>query len=300
MDRLRGMEIFVRVVEAGSMTKAAETLSLQKSAVSMAIKQLEKHLATRLIQRSTRYFNLTEDGRAYYERSRVILAEIKAMENSLGNNIDSPTGSIRVDMPSSIATSVILPKLSEFQTRYPSIQIALGVSDRRVDLVREAVDCVIRTGELEDSTLVSRKIGSFSWVVCASSRYLEQYGIPVTPHELTQHQIIGYFQYGAEFREVWAFQQQEKALLVLLESNLAVNDTAAYVDCARNGHGFVRIADYLAAPLIVKNELSEVLKVYRSEQVPIFALYPSSKHLSPCVRIFVDWVAEVFALRTRL
>lgn len=300
MDRLRGMEIFVRVVEAGSMTKAAETLSLQKSAVSMAIKQLEKHLATRLIQRSTRHFNLTEDGRAYYERSRDLLAEIQAIESSLGNKLDNPAGRIRVDLPSSIASSLILPNLAEFTNRYPSIQIALGVSDRRVDLVRQAVDCVIRTGNLEDSTLVSRRIGSFSWVICASNNYIEQYGVPATPNALTKHQTIGYFQSGSEFHCVWEFKEQEQALLVPLNSNITVNDTPTYVECALNGHGLIRIADYLAIPLIKKGALVEVLADYRSEQVPVFIMYPSSRHLSPCVRIFVDWVAEIFATRSRL
>lgn len=295
MDRLRAMEIFVRVVEAGSMTKAAETLSLQKSAVSMAIKQLETYLGSRLIQRSSRQFNLTEDGRAYYERSRVVLNEIKAIEHSLGSNLDNPAGRIRVDMPNSIASSVILPKLSEFTSRYPAIQIALGISDRRVDLVREGVDCVIRTGLLDDSTLVSRRIGTFSWIVCGSKAYLDGYGRPTLPGDLAGHRIVGYFQNGSEFRDVWAFSQQGQELLVTLDNALSVNDTAAYVECAINGHGLIRIADYLAMPLIQDGVLQEVLADYRSESVPVFVLYPSSRHLASCVRVFVDWVAEVFA-----
>lgn len=297
MDRLRAMQIFVRVVEAGSMTKAAETLSLQKSAVSMAIKQLERHLAVQLIVRSTRYFSLTDDGRAYYERSLAVLAEIEAIESSLGNNRANPAGRLRVDMPSSIASSLILPNLAEFKRRYPAIQIALGVGDRRVDLVREAVDCVIRTGDLEDTSLVSRRIGSFHWVVCASSGYLEQFGEPKSPQDLARHRIVGYFQNGSDFRETWKFSEQGRELVVPLESELAVNDTVAYVECALNGHGLIRIADYLAAPLIENGSIREVLADFRSEPVPIFALYPPSRHLSPPVRIFLDWVVQIFASR---
>lgn len=297
MDRLRAMEIFVRVVEAGSMTKAAETLSLQKSAVSMAIKQLERHLAAQLILRSTRYFSLTDDGRAYYERSLAVLAEIAAIESSLGNNHEHPAGRIRVDMPGSIASSLILPNLSEFARRYPAIQIALGVGDRRVDLIREAVDCVLRTGDLEDAALVSRRIGAFHWVVCASTDYLEQFGVPISPQDLTRHRIVGYFQNGSEFRETWRFRAQGQDVPVALDCQLAVNDTAAYVECALNGHGLIRIADYLAAPMIEKGALREVLADFRGDPVPVFALYPPSRHLSPCVRIFLDWSAQLFAAR---
>ncbi|BCP55208.1 LysR family transcriptional regulator [Kaistia sp. 32K] len=297
MDRLRAMEIFVRVVEAGSMTKAAETLSLQKSAVSMAIKQLERHLAAQLIVRSTRYFSLTDDGRAYYERSLAVLAEIEAIESSLGSNYEHPAGRIRVDMPGSIASSLVLPNLSEFARRYPAIQIALGVGDRRVDLVREAVDCVLRTGELDDASLVSRRIGSFNWIVCASGEYLKQFGAPGSPGDLTRHRIVGYFQNGSEFRETWKFNEQGRELPVPLGCQLAVNDTAAYVECALNGHGLIRIADYLATPMIEKGALREVLADFRGDPVPVFALYPPSRHLSPCVRIFLDWAAQLFAAR---
>lgn len=236
----------------------------------MAIKQLERHLAAQLIVRSTRYFSLTDDGRAYYERSLAVLAEIEAIESSLGNNHEHPTGRIRVDMPGSIASSLILPNLSEFTRLYPAIQIALGVGDRRVDLVREAVDCVLRTGNLEDASLVSRRIGSFHWIVCASNQYLQQFGTPICPRDLTRHRIIGYFQNGPEFRETWKFSEQGQELQMPLESQLAVNDTAAYVASALNGHGLIRIADYLAAPLMENGTLREVLADFRSDPVPVF------------------------------
>lgn len=299
MDRLRAMEIFIRVVESGSMTKAAEMLSLQKSAVSMAIKQLERHLNTRLMHRSTRQFTLTDDGRAYYDRCSAVVAEINAIENSVGSNLDNPSGRIRVDMPSSIAASLVLPNLSDFTRRYPSIQIALGISDRRVDLVRDAVDCVIRTGELQDSTLMSRRIGAFDWIVCGSPDYLEKHGAPTSLAELTQHRVVGYFESGAEFRDVWTFKASGHEQRVALESGLSVNDTPIYVACGLEGHGLIRVADYLADPLIEAGSMIEVLREFRGDPVPIFALYPTARHLSPCVRLFVDWVVEVFEMRGR-
>lgn len=187
MDRIQAMQIFMRVAETGSFVQAAETLSLPSSTVSSTIKNLEKYLQVRLLNRTTRRVNLTPEGLQYLGQCREILSLIEHAESSLTEAIKRPQGRLRVDMPSGIAHSIVMPNLRDFHQRYPDIYLMIGVSDRQVDLVQEGVDCVIRTGELNNSTLVARPLGRFRWVTCASPEYLHENGVPQSPEELSVH-----------------------------------------------------------------------------------------------------------------
>lgn len=169
-----GYADFMRVAETGSFVQAAETLSLPSSTVSSTIKNLEKYLQVRLLNRTTRRVNLTPEGLQYLGQCREILSLIEHAESSLTEAIKRPQGRLRVDMPSGIAHSIVMPNLRDFHQRYPDIYLMIGVSDRQVDLVQEGVDCVIRTGELNNSTLVARPLGRFRWVTCASPEYLHE------------------------------------------------------------------------------------------------------------------------------
>ena len=298
MDRLKAMEVYVRVVEAGSLSKAAQTMGVPRSSVTMTIQRLEKHLGVRLLQRTTRSLGLTEDGRAYYERCVQLLSDLEATEDSLRHNSRSPRGRLRIDMPGSIASSVILPRIRAFRERYPGIELAIGLNDRRVDLVQEGVDCVIRTGPLADSSLIARKLGSYRWVTCAAPSYVAEHGSPAKPSDLTRHLVVGYFS-GSPGQERWSFGQDGEAQeTVMISSEISVNETSAYLTLGLQGFGIIRLADYIVDPFIRDGSLIEIMPDRRSDQVPISLLYPTSRHLSPAVRLFVDWATEVFQATT--
>ncbi len=295
MDKFKAMETFVRVVEAGSLSKAAETLSVRKSTISMTLKHLEESVGIRLMHRSARHSVLTEEGRSYYEYCKNTLDELLEFENALNGKGKSPIGKLRVDMPNTVATTLLIPSLGNFTKRYPAISLAIGISDRRVDLIREAVDCVIRTGPLEDSSLIGRRIGEFRWVVCATSSYLERKGLPAKPRALMGHDIVGYFKGGASFIERWEFCEDGLDTEVSLSSTLSFNDTLAYIQCGLEGRGLIRVADFAAKPYFARGELVEVLEDFSPAPVPISILFPSARHLSPAVRAFADWAASLLS-----
>jgi len=193
MDRVQAMQVFLRVVESRSFVRAAETLGLPASSVTSIIKRLEKHLQTRLLNRSIRNLSLTPEGERYFHRCREILDLIDDTESSLHGSAERPQGRLRVDMPGGLAHSVILPQLAQFQQRYPDIYLMIGVNDRQVDLIQEGVDCVIRTGSLHDSTLVARRLGELRWITCAAPSYLAERGVPKVLEDLPRHRAVHYF-----------------------------------------------------------------------------------------------------------
>lgn len=295
VDRLRAMEVFVRVVDTNGFQKAAHTLSLPRSSVTMTIQRLEQHLGVRLINRTTRQLKLTPDGEAYYERCRQILSDVEAVESGLREGRRRASGRLRVDMPASIGRTVILPALPSFQEHFPDIDLVMGMNDRLVDLVQEGVDCVIRAGALPDSSLIARRIGSFRWVVCAAPSYLSRHGEPQTLSDLEQHTAIGYSSSRTGRPEGWAFNDGGAAAIVTMRTGLVVDETFALRDLATAGFGLARLSDFIIADNVRRGELKEVLGAYVPEPVPVSVLYPSSRHLSPAVRAFVDWVHGIAA-----
>jgi LysR family transcriptional regulator for bpeEF and oprC len=294
MDRFKAMEVFVRVVEAKGLSKAAQTLSMTRSSVTMTIQKLERHLGVRLLSRSTRAFSLTTDGSVYYDRCVAILAEVAASEASLKHELERPRGRLRVDMSAAVANSVIIPALDSFRERYPEIDIAIGLNDRRVDLIQEGIDCAIRTGHLGDSRLISKRIGSFNWITCASRDYLQSRGRPQTPTDMEAHDKIGYFYSGAGPGETWSFGRGADKIELEIYSAVAVNETSAYLALALKDYGLIRLADFIVRPLLETGHLEEVLEQFRPETVPISIIYPTTRHLSPVVRVFVDWASAQF------
>src|SRR5580698_8494145 len=178
MDRFEAMEIFTRVVEANSFSKVSELLDLPRAKVSRTIQALEEHVGVRLLNRSTRQVSVTEDGALFYERCVRILAEVVDAESSLSSKRDNPTGMIRVDTSGTLARVLLLPALGDFYQKYPGIEVRLGLADRNIDLIQDGVDCVIRMGALEESSLVERRIGNSRITTCASPAYLETFGEP--------------------------------------------------------------------------------------------------------------------------
>lgn len=289
------MQVFLRVVETNSFVKAAETLSMAPSSVTSIIKNLESYLQVRLLQRTTRSLSLTPDGERYYQDSLDILRRIAQTEADLKQQTSRPKGRLRVDMPGSIGRSLILPRLKEFVDLYPDVQLMLGMNDRSWDLIHEGIDCVIRSGELRDSSLVARRLGSFQWITCGAPSYFAQYGVPLLPENLAQHRAVQYF--SASTGRAWDFRflQNGIELAVPMQGNVAVNDTEAYIDCCVQGFGLVQLAGFIVQPYLESGQLKEVLGAARQAPIPLSLVYPNQRHLSPAVRAFTDWTMSICA-----
>ncbi|CAN7334340.1 LysR family transcriptional regulator [Pseudoduganella sp. LjRoot289] len=295
------MQMFARVVEVNSFNKAAESLSLPPSTVTRALKELEEHLGVRLLQRTTRRLSLTPDGSIYYAHCRRLLDELNEVEASFHGGGGQPRGKLRVDMTPSFARNFVIPSARQFLHRYPEVQLAVTVSDRPVDLVQEGIDCVIRAGQLEDSTtLVARRIASFGWMVCATPEYLAQHGTPLNLEDLRQHQAVLYL-HGRTGRVMpWMFVDKGESVRVDMTGSLSVNDTTTYVDAGLQGLGLICTAGYLVRPHIESGALVQLLADYALPRIPISVMYPQNRHLSPTVRAFIDWITELMAQRTNM
>lgn len=294
MDRLQAMQVFTRVVDTNSFTRAAETLDLPRASVTTIIQNLEAFLGTRLMHRTTRRLSLTPDGAAYYERCVRILADVEETEASFQSGNKKPHGKLRIDMPGSIGRLLVIPSLCEFHTRYPDIDLQLGLSDRPVDLLQEGVDCVVRVGALQDSSLVARRIGLFEGVTCAAPDYIERSGMPSSLEDLDNHKAVNYFSSRTGRTIDWAFMVEGKEVEVKMKSIVSVNDADAYVTCGLEGFGLIQPALFMVLPHLRSGQLVEVLPELKPLPMPISAVYPHSRHLSPKVRVFVDWIAELF------
>ncbi|KWO53400.1 LysR family transcriptional regulator [Burkholderia ubonensis] len=297
MDRFDAMQAFARVVEAGSFTKAADTLHMSRTTVTQLVQQLEARLRVKLFNRTTRKVVVTADGAAYYERVVRLLADMDDAETSLSVASASPRGRLRVDVPSPFARLILIPALPAFHARYPDIQLDMGVSDRVVDVIAENVDCVVRGGEPADRSLVARRVGDLRLGVYASPDYLARAGTPSHPDELedTDHRIVGF---------LWA--RTGKALPFAMECDgervdvrgryvLAVDDGNAYLEAGLAGLGILWLPDYMAAAYRARGDLVPLFERWRLDPMPMYVAFPPNRHVSTKVRVFVDWIAELMA-----
>jgi LysR family transcriptional regulator, regulator for bpeEF and oprC len=293
MDKLQAMQVFTRVVETKSFTGAAASLDMTRSSATTIVQNLEAHLKVRLLNRTTRNISLTPDGASYFERCLRVLADIADAENSF-SSIAAPKGKLKVDMSGAIGRLVVVPALHEFHSRYPDIDLMLGVGDKDVDLVQDSVDCAIRMGPLADSTLVARRIGVSDFVTVASPEYLAQYGVPRMIEDLDNHTAVNYFSSRTGRMVEIDFVVDGKPVAVKMHSRLAANDGEAYLQCGLRGHGLIQTPHFLALPHLKSGALVEVLQQWRPTPFPISAVYPQNRHLSPQVRVFVEWISELF------
>jgi LysR family transcriptional regulator for bpeEF and oprC len=293
MDRFEAMEIFTRVVEANSFTKVSESLDLPRAKVSRTIQALEEHVGVRLLNRSTRQVSVTEDGAAFYERCVTILADVADAESSLSNKRENPAGTIRVDTSGTLARALLLPALDDFYRQYPQIDVRLGLADRNIDLIQDGVDCVIRMGTPEESSLVARRIGLARIVTCASPAYLEKFGAPTTLEELAEHRAVNYV--SARSGKTFPFEYEVSGDIerVQMKSTLAVNDGSVYISAAVLGHGIIQPSRFMVAELIEQGALQEILGNYTSPGTPLSVLYAHRRNLSSRLRAFIDWVSEL-------
>ena len=263
MDRFDAMQAFVRVVEAGSFTKAAETLQLSKTSVTQLVQQLEARLRVKLLNRTTRKVNVTADGAAYYERVVRLLADIDDAETSLSSASESPRGRLRVDVPSPLARMILVPALPEFHARYPDIQLDMGVSDRMVDLIGDQVDCVIRGGEVLDPSLIARRVGDLQMSACAAPSYLQRVGTPLHPRDLedSHHRIVGYL--SSRTVKIMSFRLHREGESIEVQGRhvLAVDDGNAYLAAGLAGLGVLWLPDYMSKAHLARGELASLSRI---------------------------------------
>ncbi|MET0319940.1 MAG: LysR family transcriptional regulator [Duganella sp.] len=295
MNKLQAMEVFVEVVDTGGFTRAAENLQLPKATVSTLIQSLEATLSVKLLHRTTRHVSVTADGAAYYERCLRILSDVRDAEESLSRTRLSPSGRLRVDVPTGLAADVLLPALPDFFARYPDIQMEMGCSDRSVDLVEEGVDCAVRGGQLVDSNLIARRVGLLNFITCATPGYLERHGVPAHPNDLLQHRCVNYFSSKTGKIMDWDFTRDSERIQVALPGLIAVNDTNAYIAAGLAGLGILQMPNFMLEPLVADGRFTTILDDWITDPLPVHVVYPQNRHLSAKVRVFVEWVAELFS-----
>ncbi|NVD97348.1 LysR family transcriptional regulator [Massilia sp. BJB1822] len=295
MNKLQAMEVFVQVVDAGGFTRAAENMQIPKATVSTLIQGLETALSVKLLHRTTRQINVTADGAAYYERCLRILSDVREAEESLSRTRLSPSGRLRVDAPTGLASDVLMPALPAFFDRYPDIVLELGCSDRPVDLIEEGVDCAVRGGALDDSTLIARRIGVINFVTCAAPAYLARFGTPQHPRELERHRCVNYFSSKTGKTFDWNFTRDGERVQLPMPGLIALNDSNAYVQAGLAGLGVVQMTDFALLPMIRDGRMVPILSDWATDPLPIHVVYPQNRHLSAKVRVFVEWVSDLFA-----
>jgi DNA-binding transcriptional LysR family regulator len=295
-DQLAAMRAFARVVESGNFTRASASLDMPKPTVTKLIQTLEAHLRTKLLNRTTRRVIVTPDGAAYYERAIRLLADLDDLDGSMTLSQASPKGRLRIDVPASLAMLVIIPALPDFHARYPDIQIDLGATDRAVDLVGENVDCVVRGGEVTDQSLVARRVGEMNFITCAAPAYLERHGAPRHPKDLEMdHHAVGYFNPGTGRFYPFDFNLNGERHEVRARYIVAVNESNAYVAAGLAGFGVMQAPVFMVQEHLKTGALRPVLTGWTSDPVPLHVVYPPNRHLSNKVRVFVDWIGELFA-----
>ncbi|AIR59986.1 MULTISPECIES: LysR family transcriptional regulator [Cedecea] len=293
MDKIHAMQLFVRVAELESFTRAADTLGLPKGSVSRQIQALETSLGTRLLHRTTRRVQLTQDGMVYYERCRDLLTNLDELDGLFQTDPASVSGRIRVDMPVTLARGLIIPKLPGFLQQYPGIELELSSSDRMVDVVREGFDCVVRVGHLKDSGLVARPLGKFTMINCASPDYLSRFGYPESLDDLASHALVHYAQnLGTRPQgfEVWLDKTTQ---WVKTGGLITVNSTETYQAACVAGLGIIQVPRVGVKTQLKEGSLVEILPQYRAEPMPISLLYPHRRNLSRRVHLFMEWLSGV-------
>jgi LysR family transcriptional regulator for bpeEF and oprC len=295
MDKFKAMEAFVRVVDTGGFTRAAELMGAPKASVSTLVAELEAQLGVRLLHRTTRKVSVTADGAAYYERCVRLIDDLREADESVSSRQGQPSGRLRVDVPTSLGSLLMYAGVGDFLARYPDIQLEIGCSDRLVNLVSEAVDCVLRIGEVTDPSAVARRVGSMRLLTCASKAYVQAHGLPQHPQALLQHRWIGYFPSQAPGRIFPAtFIRDSERIELSPPCTLSLNDSNVYEDALHAGLGIGMLPSYALACEEKAQGLVPVLPEWASDPVPIYVMYPSNRHLSTRVQAFGDWVAELF------
>lgn len=296
MDQLLALRTFVRIAEAGSFSKAADQLNLPRSTASKLVQDLEDHLGTKLIHRTTRTITVTPEGAQYYERARRLLGDLEDMDSATRHTRAQPKGRLRIDIGSIHANQILLPALPQFQAAYPDIELRLGVSDRPTDLISEGIDCVIRGGALADTTLIARKLCEMDFVTCCHASYIERHGRPSHPSEIEQHHaIVGYFSSLTGKVFPLRFARGDEQLEISARTAVGVNESTAHLTALTTGMGIGQTFAWFIKDAVARGEMVTLLEDWQPPRHPLYVMYPPNRHLNATVRVFVDWAVQLFA-----
>ena len=293
MDRIESLRIFSRVVQCGSFSKAAATLQIPRSSVSMAIQELEARVGARLLARTTRRVAPTQEGIVFYERCERLVGDYEEVEGLFRQSSSLPAGKLSVNVPGRMGRLIFAPALPDFLSHYPKIELEMGVTDRAVDLVHEGIDCAVRVGPLSDSSLVARKIGDIVLCNCASPAYLRKQGVPQTIEDLDRHLAVGYASPTSGRIEDWEWVEGNEVRSRAISARLTVNNAEAYIACCLAGLGLIQIPAYDVRHHLDAGELVEVMPDLRATPMPVHILYPHRRHLSRRLQVFVDWASAL-------
>ncbi|MCK4141945.1 LysR family transcriptional regulator [Ralstonia pseudosolanacearum] len=288
------MRAFVRVVETGSFSRASDQLALPRSTVSKLVTDLERHLGIKLMHRTTRTIAVTTEGLEYYNQAMRLIVDVDAVDNAVRGKTLKPSGHLRIDAPVSFANILLIPALPDFHRKYPDVTIALGISDRTINIVGEGVDCVIRAGELQDMTMIGRKVTDLHFATCASPSYLKRMGIPSSPIELRKNHVqAGYFFAATGKPEPLVFEKGGERYEVD-NCEFSTNEGNGLVNLMRAGLGIGQHLRRFLQPHLDSGELVEILEDWSRPSIPLHAIYPPNRHQSARLKVFVDWVTDTF------
>jgi len=288
--------IDVCVAELASFTQAATRLGLPKAAISIAVKQLESELGTRLLHRTTRKVELTQDGKVFYERCKDMLADFDELQSMFKTDQQALTGRIRVDMPITVARDVVLPALPGFLASHPELEVELSSTDRQVDLVREGFDCVLRAGDVKAPNLMVMPIGHYPMTNCASAAYVEQFGLPQCLEDLATHRLIHYVStLGSRDRgfEYIDPDAPDKVIFVKMPGALTVNNVEAYHAACLAGFGIIQVPRMGVCAELSRGQFVEVLPRFTAAPMPISIIYANRRHQPRRVRLFMSWLQQI-------
>jgi len=292
MDRLDHLRSFLRVAELGSFTAAAEQLGLPKASVSLAVQRLEAEVGVQLLHRTTRRVRLTADGAQFQQRARDLLDDMEDLQGMFRRETQLK-GRLRVDMSSGLARQLVIPHLPDFLARHPGLEIELSGTDRRVDLVREGFDCVVRVGPLDDNTLVARPLGVMHIVNCASPAYLAARGMPYALEDLAHHSLVHYVGTLGQRSPGFEYHDGQAYRSVPMRGAITVNSGEAYSAAALAGLGIIQVPRLGARVALAAGTLVEVLPACVAEPMPVTLLYAQRRHLPRRVAAFMDWIAAL-------
>ncbi|MDO6748055.1 LysR family transcriptional regulator [Gilvimarinus sp. 1_MG-2023] len=285
------LRLFVRVASTHNISQAGEEQNLSPAVASAYINKLEKSLATRLIHRTTRHVSLTEDGEAFLPHAEDVLASVEAAEAAIGRGNHAPSGTLRITAPASFGRMHLMPQMHDFMRAYPNLTIDCRFSDAIVDLVEGGFDIAIRNAELKNSSLIARKLAPDNRILCAAPSYLEEFGIPQTPHELTQHQCL-----TLTGLDTWRFTGPEGPIALKIKAKLRTDNGEAVRDACVQGIGITINSTWSAYQQLRSGELVHILKDYPLvSNTSLWAVYPSSRQLAPKVRAFIDYFAGLYS-----
>ncbi len=289
MDRLAAMRTFVEIVDAGSMTRAAERLDRSQPAVVRALAALERHLGTTLLQRTTRRMALTPEGRDYLARCRRILADIEEAERAVGQDATEPKGDLRITAPVEFGRMHLAPAVTAFLWRYEQVRVDLLLLDRNIDLIEEAVDLALRIGPLADSSMIAIRLGEVQHVVVASPALLERTGVPTHPRQLSRLPCVRQRVTPGD-ETTWTFQENGKEIVVPVDGRFGCTQIAAAAAACVNGMGFGRFLSYQVQDLVEAGQLQHVLEPFCPPTRPVNLLYPGGRLVSARLRALIDWL----------